>query len=240
MPKVIALFILLASVPLAYADPLDLRQIPAAATWIVHLDLDSANQSVLGKGVRQTVLAEPRLIRALDKVRDSLGIDPTSDIHDLTLFGVTFAPDSCVLAVHGKVDRPRLLALLSKAPSYRVEPIHGYDVYFWHEPVPPDAPAGGNSGRTNVGAFFGSDRVVIGAHSRKWLMPWKFLTENPQVCRKIRPWQFPRRRGRSCKRLPLDWPRPRDCRFSRRCCGNVNRDRLSSAKTRARRLSTLA
>ena len=148
---VIYLGMIVLALPLR-AAPLDRRQLPAEVVWFFHLDAEAAHTTILGKGMRDAILAQPQAQRAIERVKETIGIDPIRDLSGITAYGVDFAPDESVLIVRGNVDRPRLLDLLAKAPGYRAETLEGHDIYTWSEP---------DNERTSSGAFFGQDTIVI-------------------------------------------------------------------------------
>ena len=149
------LLFLLAWLPAAlHAEPLDARQLPSAAVWFVHLDADAARESSLGRQLREQWLAQPANAKALEQARQAFGIDLTRDIHGVTVYGTTYAPDAGILILRGRVDRTHLDALLKTLPGYRNETVSGYSLYFWNEAAP-------NRRHESIGAFFGNDTVVI-------------------------------------------------------------------------------
>jgi hypothetical protein len=154
-------FALLVFAPLLRAEPLDRRQLPAATTWFIHVDVEAASASMLGRGARGFLLSLPEARKAIEKAREALGIDITSDIRGITLYGVSYAPDRGVLIVRGKVDRSRLETMLQKMAGYRTETVDGRSLYFWTERDQPRRVNAEPSSRTQAGAFSGDDGVVV-------------------------------------------------------------------------------
>ncbi|HZL36605.1 MAG TPA: hypothetical protein VFC78_14895 [Tepidisphaeraceae bacterium] len=152
-----ALFLLLAFVPLLRAEPLDRRDLPAQAKWFVHVDLEAANNSVLGHAMRVMWLTRPEARDAIARAQQAFGIDPTRDIRGFTVYGTHFAPDSGILIIHGKVNRGRLLALLEKLPDYRTQSTGARTLYYWRDKSRDPA----KPGHASVGAFFGEDTVIV-------------------------------------------------------------------------------
>ncbi|HET6247902.1 MAG TPA: hypothetical protein VFE47_09410 [Tepidisphaeraceae bacterium] len=148
------LLVLLTSARALWAEPLDPRQVPAAAAWFVHLDADAARSSLIGQRLRDLWLSRPQSARMLEQARETFGIDPARDIRSITVYGTSYTPDSGVVIARGKVDQPRLTAFLGKLPGYRVEPSAGHTIYYWTETDP-------NRRHQSAGAFFGDDTVVI-------------------------------------------------------------------------------
>lgn len=150
------LMLLLASA--SRAEPLDIRQLPADTTWFIHVDLEAANASTIGKAFRAQFLSLPDAQRCIQQARQALGLDPTRDIRSFTVYGAAYAPDAGVLVVRGKIDRSRLLRLLRGLPGYRQETVRDHELYYWQDKR--DA-ASGSTVRPRVGAFHANDAVVI-------------------------------------------------------------------------------
>ena len=71
-------------------------------------------------------------------------------------------PDHGILILRGKVDQARLVALLNKNVSHKVEVIEGHTLHFWDEPALRHESDSRLSPRTMTGAFFKEDTVVVG------------------------------------------------------------------------------
>jgi len=168
------LLILLAMARLLSAEPLDARQLPANAAWVVHLDVEAAKASVLAQAVRDNWMNQPEIRKAIQKARNATGMDPTREIRSLTLYGLDYSPEQTVLIVRGKVDRPRLEALLQKIPGYRHEVVDGHELHFWTEEQN-HARAGISNSR--AGAFFRDDTIVISADTKTLIVALNVLEE---------------------------------------------------------------
>jgi hypothetical protein len=136
------------------AAPLDRRQIPASAAWYIALDSDAARQSLLGQQLRDLWLSKPENAKSLEQARQLFGGDLTRDIHDIIVYGTTYAPDAGVVILHGKVDQPRIVNVLQTLPGYHSTSADGHTLYFWEETSP-------NRRHSSAGAFLGEDAIVI-------------------------------------------------------------------------------
>lgn len=192
--RLLSLVLLSAAGPL-WGRPLDRHDVPSGAIWLIHIDVDAANASVLGKGIRELLLSRPETRLALDKARDAIGIDLTRDIQDVTIVGFTFAPGHGLLMVRGKVDRPRVLALIGKSNSFRVRAVEGHEIYSWIDPGPPRradpmtpdgeklaSPDGATSPHATShgehwvsGAFSGQDRVILSPNADEVVISLRVL-----------------------------------------------------------------
>jgi hypothetical protein len=139
------------------ADPLDRRQLPAGATWFIHLDVDAAKASTFGQSLRDEWLKQPPIADAISKARVATGMDPTREIQSLTLYGLAFSPEQTVVIVRGAVNRPHLQLLLKTLPDYHAEMVGNHQVYSWTE----HKPESGDSTCSRSGTFYGTDRIVI-------------------------------------------------------------------------------
>lgn len=140
----------------AGAEPLDRKQLPADARWFVHVDLDAAPRSQVGKTIRSLWLStgEPR--QWLQEFRDATGADVFSDLHGVTVFNTSFDRNQAVALIRGDVDQARVLALAAGLPDHRTAAHGAYELHLWTDP---------KRGGTSAGAFYDKNTVVIGSDS---------------------------------------------------------------------------
>jgi hypothetical protein len=73
----------------------------------------------------------PPVREKIEKIRKKIGLDPTTDLHSITLYGDDLKPDRAVLIVRSQVDRPTLMAFLADQPNYAVEKLGQREMLTW-------------------------------------------------------------------------------------------------------------
>lgn len=112
------------------AEPLDLHQVPAEITWVVHLDLDAGAKSEAAQRILENWLAGTPQNVIAQQVRQALGVNLTRDLHSLTVYGTRGSSYyDGVAIVRGKIDQDRLVALLEQQPGYKAESYGGREVH---------------------------------------------------------------------------------------------------------------
>src|SRR2546423_2646846 len=144
------------------AEPLDLRQVPAGAKWLIHIDGDAGREAKVGQTMREVLHAIPQSREALEKAQTCFGIDLTADLSSLTAYGKDFVPDGGVLIVRGKLDRQKLLALLQTVPTLKTRNVRQHEVFTWTDGDPQNA---ANPGQESAAVLF-DERTVLVAHDR--------------------------------------------------------------------------
>jgi hypothetical protein len=142
------------------AEPLDRRQVPADAKWLIHLDADAGRDSKVGQTMLDLLRAIPQSQMALEKAQACFGMDLTSDVSSYTAYGKNFVPDGGVLIVRGKLNRAKLLALLQTIPTLKTVNVHQHDVFIWTETDPQNA---ARPGHESAAVLF-DDHTVVLAH----------------------------------------------------------------------------
>jgi hypothetical protein len=128
--------------------------LPADVRWFVHVDLDAARQSEVGKTVRSLWLSKAVPEHWLEEFRDATGADAVSDFHGVTVFNNSFEPNQGVGIIRGAVDQARVLALVSGLPDHRTERHGSYELHLWTDT---------QTERTSAGAFHDKNTVVLGS-----------------------------------------------------------------------------
>jgi hypothetical protein len=114
----------------AQAGPLDLKQVSADAQWVAHLDVDAMRTSTLvRKAYERAVEQFPGAEQHLASLREHVGIDPTQDLHSITVYGKQLGPHEGVLILQAESDQKVLLRLAEKAPGHQVTKYGAYDVH---------------------------------------------------------------------------------------------------------------
>ncbi|MGA2499574.1 MAG: hypothetical protein ABSH20_17695 [Tepidisphaeraceae bacterium] len=85
-------------------EPYNPKQVPADAKWVIHVDIDAAQQSTLGKLVRDHLQGDPDFTRKSQEFETFTGTRLLDDIHAVLLFGREFEGPRSVLVIHAKLD----------------------------------------------------------------------------------------------------------------------------------------
>ncbi|MGA2068901.1 MAG: hypothetical protein ABSG86_28360 [Thermoguttaceae bacterium] len=114
----------------AKAAPLDIKQVPAGATWVVHVDVDAIRASaVVQKAYAQCVEKHKDAVeKGLAKARQHLGMDPVKDLHGITLYGPKLGEHKGVMIVWADVDQKVLTEKFDKVPEHKMTPYGKYQV----------------------------------------------------------------------------------------------------------------
>lgn len=143
----------------AAAAPLDLKAIPADAVWLAHLDMDAARESsVMQRGWERAVRMHPQLDGMLRMGAGMMGMNPRTDLRDVTLYGLDTNKRNGVMIVRTKCDRPLLEKMVAKAPDHTTMQHRSYTLHSWTH-------KGWKKGRGEpvVGAFLRDDVMVFAA-----------------------------------------------------------------------------
>jgi len=119
--------------PLAHAEPLDNKRVSADAKWLVHIDADAMRAGKVPRTIATLWRELPAASEALRKFAVAIGMDPTKDLHSVTIYGQRYAQPDAVVIVGAEVDRARLMALLKRRPDYRCESYGGHELVIWTE-----------------------------------------------------------------------------------------------------------
>jgi len=140
----------------AKAAPLDVKQVPAGATWVVHVDVDAIRAStVVQKAYAQCREKHKDAVeKALAKVREHAGLDLEKDLHGITLFGPKLGEHKGAMIVWATVDQKVISERVKKAPDFKVTAYGPYQVASWtHKGKMGQHPA--------AGAFWKSEATVL-------------------------------------------------------------------------------
>lgn len=113
------------SLPLA-AAPLQRTDVAATSAWVLHLDLDALRPTVIG----QHILSEadkPEAKAKLAIFQTLFNFDLRTQLHGVTLYGSSPAPEDGVLVLYADFDPARLVTLAQAAKDYQSSP-HGQNV----------------------------------------------------------------------------------------------------------------
>lgn len=116
---------------LSLAGPLDPTLIPSEARWAAHLDMEGAMASKIGAHMRTMVPKE--LAGSLAQFSSDFGIDPFTDVRDITVFGTGpgESKGAAIALVSPAADR--LAANLAKVPlkDFKSVPVGDSTIMSW-------------------------------------------------------------------------------------------------------------
>ena len=130
-----------------HAAPLNPAQIPGAAQWHVHADLDALRASETGKMIFSRLDAVYGL--KLKAAKRMFSIDPATDLKGITLYGNDLS-DKSVILIHGNFDRAHLEDIVAALPGYETGEHNGITTHSWRK----------KASREECAAFAAEDLVV--------------------------------------------------------------------------------
>ena len=128
----LAMAIVFGLVTIGRAEPLDLKQVPAEAKWVSHVDVDTLRASIVVQKAYQKCLDMHKdAAEKMDMVCSIVGMDPRKDLHGITAYGKDTNKEHGVLIVHADVNQALLLALVAKAPDHKATTYDAYELHSW-------------------------------------------------------------------------------------------------------------
>jgi hypothetical protein len=148
----IAVVLLFALTGRLQAGPLDLRQVPADAQWLAHMDVDTMRgPAVFAKAFAAVAEKWSDVESRLDSLRGDFGLDLAKGLHSITLYGNKFGKPTGVLIANVDVDQTKLEAAMKEATGYKAQRHGSHSLHSWadeHGPL--------------TGAFYSSTLLVFG------------------------------------------------------------------------------
>lgn len=143
----------------AQASPLDVKEVSAAATWVVHVDFDAMRDSTVALKAYGKLLDCNKDVRwQIAFLRAMIGVDVKKDLHGLTLYGATIGgKKGGVFVFHLEVNRELLLQKLKQSPDYKMSNHGPHQVHSWTDSK------GKKDEHPLAGAFHGPAVVVLAA-----------------------------------------------------------------------------
>jgi hypothetical protein len=152
---VVCLAVVLGVSGIAQAEPINLKQVPADAKWLAHIDVDAVRNSTVYQHIRAKCLEMHKdAAKQLDMARTIVGMDPRTDLHGITLYGKDLGKHTGVLIIHAKVDPAPLLRMAPLAPDHKIVKYGAYELHTW------TVKCHGHS-QPGAGAYHKSEGIVI-------------------------------------------------------------------------------
>ena len=131
--RIAALILVTAFAGHAVPAPVSVKQISAAAKWVVHLDVDrfAVSQTC------QTLTSDKKAGRAfqtqLAKYRLLLGVDPLKDLRGITLYGLENTGNRGLALLNGNLDPETTVKRLQAYPQYHSKTIGQTVLHQWRD-----------------------------------------------------------------------------------------------------------
>jgi len=133
-----------------WAKPLNPRQVPAEAKWLVHVDFNMFAESETWDLISQEISDKNQ--KKIDAITTLFGSDPTKDLFGVTLFGSDANEENAVAIINGRFNRKKLLALLALNEAYAETEYNGQILYHWVDE---------RDNKAKVGIFATESLIVI-------------------------------------------------------------------------------
>jgi len=137
------------------AGPLNTKQVPAKAKWLVHADVKGFLATKTGAFVLEE-LKKKGLEAVLNNIQEAFAFDVTKDLHSVTVYGRRFAKDAAVVLLNATLDRERIAEMLRGNHTYREVKYSGHTIHQWTENPDSDPP-----GSTKFAVFHGKDLALM-------------------------------------------------------------------------------
>jgi hypothetical protein len=144
---------------MAWAAPLDMKQVGADAKWLAHLDVDAIRAATMSQKIHDFIMEKhPDAAEHLEQFKAVWHFSPCDDLHGLTIWGAQMKHETGVLIVHAKVDRAFLEGKARQAPEHAETTYGKYTIHSWRD----KHPMGPHNGRMVSGVFAKDDVVIFG------------------------------------------------------------------------------
>ena len=110
--------------------PLKRADVAADPAWLAHVDCDALRPTTIGQYL-QTELNKPEAQEKLAAFQSFFSFDLRTQLHGLTLYGSSTAPQDGVLLVYADFDADRLVTLANSAKDAQSSPYKKHVIYNW-------------------------------------------------------------------------------------------------------------
>lgn len=153
----LALLLAVAVARPAAAEPASLAVVPADAVWMMHLDMDAARDSTVVRRMHDRAMKmHPQLEAMMAMAKAMTGMDPRTDVDDVTVYGLDTDKRNAVMVVRAKANRQLLEKMVEKARDHRTMEHAGRTLHSWMH-------RGRKSDKAEpvVGGFHADDRMLF-------------------------------------------------------------------------------
>jgi hypothetical protein len=142
---------LLMMVPaVVHAAPLDVKHLPADATWVFHFDVDAARETKTFKGVMTEALKHAGTAKSIELLEKAAGAKFPGDLKGITIYGIGSDDKTRVSVFHAKVDRAHLEDAAKARDHFESNPHGGHAILSWRD-----------GDQTKFGAFADDQTIII-------------------------------------------------------------------------------
>ena len=132
----------------ATAGEFDPAEVPGSVKWVVHVDLEKARTTQIGKRVMQE-LSKGDADRKLSALSMILRFDPRKDLNSMTMFGQNEQPASAAVLLEGAFDAAALVTMIRGNDEYTSENHGDQMIHGWVD-----------DGKRTFGAIQGSSIIL--------------------------------------------------------------------------------
>lgn len=117
----------------APATELDTKLLPADTQWVIHVDVEAARNTHIGKHFGERMLGSDWAKARIRRIKQEIGMDPVRDVLSVTAYDSRFVENSGVVMIHARqLDAERLIARLRQhRPDHRVVRHRSHTLYTW-------------------------------------------------------------------------------------------------------------
>jgi hypothetical protein len=117
----------------ARSEPLNHRQVPTDAKWLVHVDVSAVKTGDASQKISDLWLQLPSTTQQLRRLRWTTGVDPIKDLKGITIYSRSYKPKSAVVILQSKVSQERLHRYLRRRPDYHTSEHGPHELMGWTE-----------------------------------------------------------------------------------------------------------
>ncbi len=133
------------------ADPLDPRQVPAEAKWLIHVDMDAARPTKTWDALYTRLINDDMFQQKVGQIEQLTNMQFPRDVHDITIYGREAGDEAGVVVLHGNIDRNRTLGFLQLNETYSEKAYGERRIVAWQDQE-----------KKLYAAFFNESTVVVG------------------------------------------------------------------------------
>jgi hypothetical protein len=114
----------------SFAGPFNRADVPASAVWVIHVDCDILRPTGIGQYL-MTELSKPEVQDKFAAFQSIFSFDPRKQLHGLTLYSTSSAPEDGVLLLYADFDPDRLVTLARAANGYGSVTNNSHVIHNW-------------------------------------------------------------------------------------------------------------
>lgn len=124
----------LAQMPLAQADALNPRNLPATTQWVFHMDVELGKNTQLRTLIETNIRNNEQVLNQIRRYEKLSGSDLLKDLRDVTLYGPNQQDNEAVVLIHGTINKEQILNTLTTwADNFTTSTYKDYQILSWRE-----------------------------------------------------------------------------------------------------------